>query len=81
MCIALTWLTIIGSDYIRNKKSYHIKSRDVRFHKGHKLTRLYSLFNIILLLEHFHSTIIHITHFHKLCLDISIPDYYSTFLY
>ena len=46
MCIALTWLTIIGSDYVKNKNHYHIKIRDVRSHKGHKPTRLYSLFNL-----------------------------------
>ena len=46
MCLALTWLTIIGSDYIKNKSYYHIKIRDVRRHKDKRPTRLYSLFNL-----------------------------------
>ena len=46
MCIALIWLTIIGSDYTRNKSSYHINIRDVHRHKGKYATRLYSLFNL-----------------------------------
>ena len=46
MCIALTWLSIIGSDYSRNKHFYHIKIRDVHKHKGKRPTRLYSIFNL-----------------------------------
>lgn len=46
MCVALTWLTIIGSDYVKNKHSYHLKIRDVRKRKGKHPTRLYSLFNL-----------------------------------
>ena len=46
MCIALTWLSIVGSDYARNKHSYHIKVRDVHHHKGKKSTRYYSFFNL-----------------------------------
>lgn len=46
MCIALVWLTIIGSDYVKNKNKYHLKIRDVRKHQNGKTTRLYSLFNI-----------------------------------
>ena len=46
MCIALTWLTILGADYVRKKNCYQLKIRDVRTHKGHKPTRLYSLFNL-----------------------------------
>ena len=46
MCIALVWLTIIGSDYVKNKNKYHLKIRDVRKHKNGTTTRLYSLFNI-----------------------------------
>lgn len=48
MCIALVWLTTIGSDYIKNKTHYHnyIKFRDVRKHKAGSTSRLYSLFNI-----------------------------------
>lgn len=46
MCIALTWLSIVGSDYARNKHSYHIKVRDVHNHKGKKSTRYYSFFNL-----------------------------------
>ena len=46
MCLAFTWLTIIGSDYIKNKTHYHIKIRDVRYRKGKHPSRLYSLFNL-----------------------------------
>ena len=46
MCIALVWLTIIGSDYVKNKNKYHLKIRDVRKHKNDTTSRLYSLFNI-----------------------------------
>lgn len=46
MCVALTWLSIIGSDYTRNKKGYHIKVRDVHQRKGKKPTRHYSIFNL-----------------------------------
>ena len=46
MYVALIWLSIIGSDYTRNKKGYHIKVRDVHQHKGKKPTRHYSIFNL-----------------------------------
>ena len=46
MCIALTWLTIIGSDYVKNKHTYHLKIRDVRKRKGKYPKQLYSLFNL-----------------------------------
>lgn len=46
MCIALTWLTIIGSDHVKNKHTYHLKIRDVRKRKGKYPKRLYSLFNL-----------------------------------
>lgn len=46
MCIALTWLSIIGSDYIKNKHAYHLKIRDVRICKGKHPKRLYSIFNL-----------------------------------
>lgn len=46
MCIALTWLTIIGSDYTKNKHKYHLKIRDVHKRKGKHPTRHYSLFNL-----------------------------------
>lgn len=46
MCVALTWLSIIGSDYVKNKKGYHIRIRDVHHHKNKKPTRLYSIFNL-----------------------------------
>ena len=46
MCVALTWLSIIGSDYTRNKGAYHIKVRDVHQRKGKKPTRHYSIFNL-----------------------------------
>ena len=46
MCIALTWLSIIGADYVRNKHFYHIKIRDVHKRKGKRPSRLYSIFNL-----------------------------------
>ena len=46
MCIALVWLTIIGTDYVKNKHHYHLKIRDVRRHKNNSTTRLYSFFNL-----------------------------------
>ena len=46
MCVALTWLSIICSDYTRNKGAYHIKVRDVHQRKGKKPTRYYSIFNL-----------------------------------
>lgn len=46
MCIALTWLTIIGSDYTKNKHSYHLKIRDVYKRKNKQHTRRYSFFNL-----------------------------------
>ena len=49
MCVALTWLSIIGSDYTRNKKGYHIKVRDVHQRKGKSLLSII-LFSILGLL-------------------------------
>lgn len=46
MCIALVWLTIIGSDYVKNKSHYHLKIRDTKKHKNNSTSRLYSLFNL-----------------------------------
>ena len=46
VCIALTWLTIIGSDYNKNKHNYHIKVRDVHKRNRKKPIRAYSLFNL-----------------------------------
>lgn len=46
MCIALIWLSIIGSDYVKNKTSYRLKIRDVHKHPGKHPTRLYSIFNL-----------------------------------
>ena len=46
MCIALVWLTIIGSDYVKNKHHYHIKIRDTRKHRDNSTSRLFSLFNL-----------------------------------
>lgn len=45
MCIALTWLTIIGSDYTKSKHRYHIKVRDVHKRNNKNPIRSYSLFN------------------------------------
>lgn len=46
MCVALTWLTILGSDYVKNKHFYRLKIRDVHKRKGKLPIRLYSLFNL-----------------------------------
>lgn len=46
MCVALIWLTILGTDYVRNKHHYHLKIRDTRKHKNGTKTRLYSFFNL-----------------------------------
>ena len=46
MCIALTWLTILGSDYVKNKNQYHLKIRDVRRRNRKLPIRRYSLFNL-----------------------------------
>lgn len=46
MCIALVWLVIIGSDFVKNKHKYHINIRDVKKRKNAPPSRLYSLFNI-----------------------------------
>jgi len=46
MCIALVWLTILGSDYVKNKHHYHLKIRDTHTHKNNTSSRLYSLFNL-----------------------------------
>ena len=46
MCVALTWLVVIGSDYSKNKHHYHLKIRDTRKHKDNSTSRLYSLFNL-----------------------------------
>ncbi len=44
--IALTWLTIIGVDYFKNKHHYHLKIRDTRRHKNKTTSRLISFFNL-----------------------------------
>ena len=49
MCVALTWLSIIGSDYVKNKKGYHIRIRDVHQRKGKSLLSII-LFSILGLL-------------------------------
>lgn len=46
MCIALVWLTIIGSDYSRNKHNYHLKIRDIQTHTKAPPSRRFSLFNL-----------------------------------
>lgn len=47
MCIALTWLTIIGSDFVRNKHHYYLKIRDTQKNKDKNTTnRRFSLFNL-----------------------------------
>ena len=46
VCIALTWLTIIGADYVKNKHHYHLKIRDTRKHKDNTTSRYISFFNL-----------------------------------
>ena len=46
MCIALLWLTILGSDYIKNKHHYHLHIRDTKKRKNGSVQRLLSLFNL-----------------------------------
>lgn len=46
MCVALVWLTIIGSDYSKNKHHYSIKIRDTKKHTNNTTSRLFSLFNL-----------------------------------
>ena len=46
MCNALVWLTIIGTDYIKDKHKYHIKIRDIRKNSNYTTSRLYSFFNL-----------------------------------
>ena len=46
VCIALTWLTIIGADYVKNKHHYHLIIRDTKKNKKNATSRIYSLFNL-----------------------------------
>ncbi len=46
VCVALTWLTIIGTDYVKSKNHYNLKIRDVRKHSNNTTSRLYSFFNL-----------------------------------
>ena len=46
MCVALVWLTIIGSDYSKNKHHYHLKIRDTRKLSNGSSSREYSFFNL-----------------------------------
>ena len=46
VCIALTWLTIIGADYVKNKHHYKIIIRDTRKHLNNTRSRVISLFNL-----------------------------------
>ena len=46
VCVALTWLTIIGVDYVKNKHHYHLKIRDTRKHKDNTVSRFLSFFNL-----------------------------------
>ena len=48
VCIALVWLTIIGSDYVKNKHHYHFKFRDTR--SKSRGFRSISLFNLGLII-------------------------------
>ena len=50
VCIALTWLTIIGTDYVKNKHHYHLKIRDTRKHKDNRVSRYISFFNLGLII-------------------------------
>lgn len=42
MCVSLVWLTIIGTDFVRNKHNYHIKIRYTRKHRNNTYSRLFS---------------------------------------
>lgn len=46
VCVALTWLTIIGADYVRNKHTYYLKIRDIHKRKDKSYYRYLSLFNL-----------------------------------
>lgn len=46
VCVALCWLVIIGSDYVKNKHHYKIKVRDTHKLKNSTTSRLYSYFSI-----------------------------------
>lgn len=46
VCVALTWLTIIGADYVKNKHHYNLKIRDTKKHKDNTTSRLISFFNL-----------------------------------
>ena len=46
MCVALVWLTILGTDYVKNKHHYSIKIRDTKKHKDNSYSRLFSFFNL-----------------------------------
>ena len=46
MCIALTWFTIIGADYVKNKHHYKLKIRDTKKLANSSTQRLYSFFNL-----------------------------------
>ena len=50
VCVALTWLTIIGADYVKNKHHYHLKIRDTRRHKNNTTSRFISFFNLGLII-------------------------------
>lgn len=50
MCVALTWLVIIGADYIKNKHHYHLKIRDVHKFRDGRTSRIFSLFNLGLII-------------------------------
>ena len=63
MCVALTWLTIIGSEYTKNKHRYNFIIRDVHSHKDRKSTRIYSLFNLGL-------TIFNLCYYNSTCFNL-----------
>lgn len=46
MCIALTWLVIIGADYVKNKHHYRLQIRDTHKHRDGSFSRVFSLFNL-----------------------------------
>lgn len=50
VCIALTWLTIIGVDYVKNKHHYHLKIRDTRKHNDNTTSRYISFFSLGLII-------------------------------
>ena len=46
MCIALLWLTVLGVDFVKNKRHYHINIRDTKKRKDGSTIRFLSFFSL-----------------------------------